>query len=117
TSSDQPPRPQIQNPRGELESERGQRLLCVRWVPPDSFAQIGGNDARGVVAAQPGDVASGMGGAAAQIEARNGCAITAGARERAMVPNLVVGERADQQVSATHVGQRGFCVGWTEDKL
>jgi hypothetical protein len=34
-----------------------------------------------------------------------------------IVPNLVVGERADQQVSAHHVGQRGFCVGWTEDKL
>ena len=42
------------------ESERGQRLLRIRRVPPDSFAKIGCNDARGVVAAQPGDVASGV---------------------------------------------------------
>src|SRR5205823_6348142 len=43
-----------------LSRERGQRLLRIRWVPPDSFAEIGRNDARSVVAAQPGDIASGM---------------------------------------------------------
>src|SRR5439155_14486669 len=42
------------------QSERGQRLLRIGWVPPDSFAEIGRNDARGVVAAQPRDVASGV---------------------------------------------------------
>ena len=43
-----------------LSRERGQRLLRIRWVPPDCFVEIGRNDARGVVAAQPGDVASGV---------------------------------------------------------
>ena len=43
-----------------VESECGQRLLRVRWVPPDSFAEISGDDARGVVAAQSGNVASGV---------------------------------------------------------
>src|SRR5258705_835823 len=62
-------------------SERGQRQFRVRRVPPDGFAKIGGNDARRIVTAQPGDVASGMRRAAAQIEARNQCAIAAGAVE------------------------------------
>src|SRR6185369_15917115 len=41
-------------------SERGQRLLRIRWVPPDSSPEVGRNDARCIVAAEPGDVASGM---------------------------------------------------------
>ena len=41
-------------------SERGQRLLRIRGVPPDSSPDVGRNDARGVVAAESGDVASGM---------------------------------------------------------
>src|SRR5439155_16728582 len=99
------------------ESERCQRLLRIRRVPPDGLAKIGRNDARRVVTAQPGDVATGMRRAAAQIEARNRRAITAGAGEWSMVPNLVICEGTNEQVTAAHVRQRGFCVGWTEDKL
>src|SRR5438552_3427733 len=58
-----------------------------------------------------------MRGAAAQIEARNRRAITARTSEWAIEANLIVCERADQQVSAAHVGERGFCVGRTEDEL
>src|SRR4030095_5189948 len=67
--------------------------------------------------APPGVLAAGGGGPAAKVEAWNGRAITAGPGERTMVPNLAVGKRADQQVSALHVGKRGFGVGWAEHKL
>src|SRR2546430_16875300 len=85
-------------------SERCQSLLRVRRVPPDVPIKVSRNDPRCVVAAQPGDVASGMRRAAAQIQARNGCAITARAGEGAMGPNLVVGKRADQQGSLSPIG-------------
>ena len=55
--------------------------------------------------------------AAAQIEAWNGVAITARASEGTVVPNLVVCERADQQIAAAHVRQRRFRVGRAQDKL
>src|SRR6266536_634029 len=99
------------------KSDLGQGLLRIRRVPPDGFAEIRRDDACCFVAAQSGNVAAGMRRAAAQIKALNWCAITARTSERAIEANLVVCERPDQQVSATHVGQRGFGVGWTEDKL
>ena len=34
-----------------------------------------------------------------------------------MVTDLVICEGTNEQVSATHVRQRGFGVGWTENKL
>src|SRR5438093_3694826 len=45
----------------QSSSKRGQRLLRLRWIPPDSFAKIGRNDPRCVVPAQTGDVTSGVG--------------------------------------------------------
>src|SRR6266536_1613262 len=55
--------------------------------------------------------------AAAQIEAWDWCAITAGAGKGTMVAHLAAGKRADQQISASHVGQGDFSVGWAEHKL
>src|SRR5262249_10621763 len=52
-----------------------------------------------------GDVAAGMAAGAAEIKARQVRAVIAGARERAVIADLVVGERADEEIAVAHVGE------------
>ena len=74
-------------------------------MPPQRLGCIRGDDTGGVVAAETGDVASGVSRAAAEIETGHGSAVVARAGERAVPADLAVREGADEQIAAAHIGQ------------
>ena len=57
-----------------------------------------------------------MRGTTTQIQTLQGCAITTGSWERTIVANLVVGERADQQIALGHIRKPVNRVRRTERK-
>src|SRR5215813_15182240 len=76
-----------------------------RGHPVGGEAEVGENDLRGVVGGKAGDVAAGMAAGAAEIKPRQMRAVVAGARERAVIADLIIGQCADEEITLAHVGE------------
>src|SRR5262245_29767236 len=73
--------------------------------PVGGEAEVGEDHLRRVVGGKAGDVAAGMAAGAAEIKASQVRAVIAGARERAVIADLVVSKRADEEIAVAHVGE------------
>src|SRR5262245_62336125 len=76
-----------------------------RGHPLRGEAEVGKNHLRGVVGGEAGDVAAGVRARAAEVKAGQVRAIGAGAGKRAVIADLVVGKRADEEIAFAHVGK------------